>query len=349
MQLQPREGSGQDMEELKLLVSDSELQIEKKLLYLTRNLQESSNYIRRKNTEIKTAAKEQEMEKSTSQSSLAATHMSSGKQSATNLSSGKASGTLQSSKTSLDESVSLKSLYKYNYEDSLRSTPLNKIQVRREKFKKENKNGFNLEVAKELKGFLETSYKIMELCHTHRTYQQRQKKFSPTKLKQMQVKLNLFDKQVQPDRPAEKQKMTVYFGHENWNLVLNIMVGLRKSIKALYELNTHLQIKDHHFTEQHEFFLGNKSFLSGKGPEALKNMENFQFIEMAPTVFERLRSCYGISNNDYQRSVGPESLLNQLLTGDLTALNEKCSTGKSGSFFYLTSDNRVFLKTIPKR
>lgn len=61
MQLQPREGSGQDMEELKLLVSDSELQIEKKLLYLTRNLQESSNYIRRKNTEIKTAAKEQEM------------------------------------------------------------------------------------------------------------------------------------------------------------------------------------------------------------------------------------------------------------------------------------------------
>ena len=50
--------------------------------------------------------------------------------------------------------------------------------------------------------------------------------------------------------------------------MLNIMVGLRKSIKALYELNSHLQIKDHHFTEQHEFFLGNKSFLSGKGPGA---------------------------------------------------------------------------------
>lgn len=34
--------------------------------------------------------------------------------------------------------------------------------------------------------------------------------------------------------------------------------------------------------------------------------------------------------------------------GNLTGLNEKCSTGKSGSFFYLTLDCKVFLKTIPK-
>jgi 1-phosphatidylinositol-4-phosphate 5-kinase len=115
--------------------------------------------------------------------------------------------------------------------------------------------------------------------------------------------------------------MTVYFGHENWNLVLNIMVGLRQSIKALYELNLCLEVKDSHFDEQHEFFLGNKAYLSGKGPEALKSMENFLFIEMAPVIFERLRNSYGIANNDYQRSVGPEYLLNQLLTGDLTALN----------------------------
>lgn len=77
-------------------------------------------------------------------------------------------------------------------------------------------------------------------------------------------------------------------------------------------------------------------------------MENFLFIEMAPIIFERLRNSYGITNNNYQRSVGPEYLLNQLLTGDLTALNEKCSTGKSSSFFYLTTDNKIFLKTIPK-
>lgn len=89
----------------------------------------------------------------------------------------------------------------------------------------------------------------MELCQHYRTYTQKQRRFSPTKLKQMEAKLKLFDiddskKNKQP-QPAEK--MTVYFGHENWNLVLNIMVGLRQSIKALYELNSSLQIKDSHF------------------------------------------------------------------------------------------------------
>ena len=34
-------------------------------------------------------------------------------------------------------------------------------------------------------------------------------------------------------------------------------------------------------------------------------MENFQFIETAPLAFERLRKLYGVSNNEYQRSVGP--------------------------------------------
>ena len=69
---------------------------------------------------------------------------------------------------------------------------------------------------------------------------------------------------------------------------------------------------------------------------------------MAPAIFQRLRNQFGVSNIEYQRSVGPEGLLNQFLTGNLTALNEKCSTGKSGAFFYLTSDNRIFLKTLPK-
>ena len=99
------------------------------------------------------------------------------------------------------------------------------------------------------------------------------------------------------------------------------MVGLRQSVKALYELNASLQIKENHFSEQHEFFLGNKAYLSGRGPEALKSMENFLFIEVAPIIFERLRVSYGCSNLDYQRSVGPEYLLSQLLTGDLTVLN----------------------------
>lgn len=37
----------------------------------------------------------------------------------------------------------------------------------------------------------------MELCQHYREFKEKQKKDSPTKLKQMQVKLNLFDKQAE--------------------------------------------------------------------------------------------------------------------------------------------------------
>ena len=116
----------------------------------------------------------------------------------------------------------------------------------------------------------------MQICNSYHDLKEKQKKNSPTKLKQMQIKLNLFNKQQDKDKneigEKNKKKMMVYFGHENWNLVLNIMVGLRKSIKALYQLNSYLEVKDNHFKEEHSFFLGNKGYLSGKGPQAFKNM-----------------------------------------------------------------------------
>ena len=31
-----------------------------------------------------------------------------------------------------------------------------------------------------------------------------------------------------------RKNMNVYFGHENWNLVLNMMIGIRTAIKSLY-------------------------------------------------------------------------------------------------------------------
>ena len=76
------------------------------------------------------------------------------------------------------------------------------------------------------------------------------------------------------------------------------MVGLRKSVKSLYELNNYLDLKANHFTEEHEFLLGNK-FMNGKDREV------FKFVAIAPVVFEKLRHHYGLSNIDYQKSVGP--------------------------------------------
>lgn len=57
---------------------------------------------------------------------------------------------------------------------------------------------------------------------------------------------------------------------------------------------------------------------------------------------------FGISNDDFLRSIGPEKLLGDLIFGNLASLSEKVSSGKSGSFFYYSSDDKYMLKTIQK-
>lgn len=70
---------------------------------------------------------------------------------------------------------------------------------------------------------------------------------------------------------------SVYFGQHSWNLVLNLMIGLRKSIKALHELNYQLELNEQHFSEKHEFLLANRL---SKPPH-----EHYRFCDFAPLAF----------------------------------------------------------------
>lgn len=69
----------------------------------------------------------------------------------------------------------------------------------------------------------------------------------------------------------------------------------------------------------------------------------FHFIDYSPSIFYRIRLMYGVTNQEYQRSVGPESLLGNLVMGRLNSLTELGSSGKSGSFFYFTEDSKYML------
>lgn len=90
--------------------------------------------------------------------------------------------------------LSIKSFYKYNHDSIIKDSPINKIHLRKQQIKRETKNTLNHEVARELKGFLSSTYKLMDLCHNYRALKQKQKAYSPTKLKQMEVKLNFVEK-----------------------------------------------------------------------------------------------------------------------------------------------------------
>jgi len=55
---------------------------------------------------------------------------------------------------------------------------------------------------------------------------------------------------------------------------------------------------------------------------------------------------YGIDNDSYLKSLGPENFLGNLILIKNRSLREMCSAGKSGSFFYFSYDSRFVLKTI---
>lgn len=76
--------------------------------------------------------------------------------------------------------------------------------------------------------------------------------------------------------------------------------------------------------------------------------DRFVVAEHAPYVFDAIRQLIGIDRDSYQRSVGPEGILGNLLLGYLNSMSELGQQGGSGSLFYLTPDSQYLVKTIKK-
>ena len=73
-----------------------------------------------------------------------------------------------------------------------------------------------------------------------------------------------------------------------------------------------------------------------------------EFIDYAPRVFNLIRQFNHISKEQYLKSLGSECL-SSVLAGNVHSFKGLPSDGKSGSFFFTTSDNKFFVKTIPER
>lgn len=143
-----------------------------------------------------------------------------------------------------------------------------------------------------------------------------------------------------PGTPKKKtsskvKNLGIYFGHENWNLVLNMIIGIRTSVKSLYSISEEMPV------ETYEFAMKGHFELIQKRVAGFDMRKTSKFYDYAPNIFERIRKKFGISNEMYLRSIGPENLLGSIIMGNLASLTELMSSGKSGSFFYFTGDCMV--------
>ncbi|KAL5570258.1 hypothetical protein UlMin_026833 [Ulmus minor] len=134
--------------------------------------------------------------------------------------------------------------------------------------------------------------------------------------------------------PARRQGVTIAKGHKNYELMLNLQLGIRHSVGRPAP-TTSLDLKSSAFDPKEKVW-------TKFPPEGSKYTPphascDFRWKDYCPVVFRSLRKLFKVDPADYMISICGND-----------ALRELSSPGKSGSFFYLTYDDRYMIKTIKK-
>nr|DAD24500.1 TPA_asm: hypothetical protein HUJ06_025964 [Nelumbo nucifera] len=132
---------------------------------------------------------------------------------------------------------------------------------------------------------------------------------------------------------VKKPGQTISKGHKNYDLMLNLQLGIRYSVGKPASILRNLRPGD---------FDPREKFWTRFPPEGSKVTPPHQSVEFrwkdyCPMVFRHLRELFQIDPADYMLAICGND-----------ALRELSSPGKSGSFFYLTQDDRFMIKTVKK-
>ncbi|KAL0438041.1 UNVERIFIED_CONTAM: Phosphatidylinositol 4-phosphate 5-kinase [Sesamum latifolium] len=132
---------------------------------------------------------------------------------------------------------------------------------------------------------------------------------------------------------VKKPGQTIAKGHKNYDLMLNLQLGIRYSVGKHASILRDLKLSD---------FDPKEKFWTRFPPEGSKitpphQSGEFRWKDYCPVVFRHLRELFQVDPADYMLAICGND-----------ALRELSSPGKSGSFFYLTQDDRFMIKTVKK-
>lgn len=151
-------------------------------------------------------------------------------------------------------------------------------------------------------------------------------------------------KQPTLNMPPKRTLSKISWGDENWNLIVNMMLGIQKAVRSASATDEILtELSDSFFSQKCKHVV----LPLPVGAAAAKN-KIYKFRDYAPFVFERIRHLYGVSAADYVKSLGVDKILESWLLGSFSSLEGLCSSGKSGSFFFYSEDGKYMMKTLPK-
>lgn len=134
---------------------------------------------------------------------------------------------------------------------------------------------------------------------------------------------------------TKKPGQSISKGHKNYNLMLSLQLGISYSVgkQTAFAQMPNLRRADFDPTEK---------FWTRFPPEGSKvtpphQSADFWWKDYCPMVFRHLRKLFVVDPADYMLAICGND-----------ALRELSSPGKSGSFFYLTQDDRFMIKTVKK-
>ncbi|XP_024016980.1 phosphatidylinositol 4-phosphate 5-kinase 4 isoform X2 [Morus notabilis] len=133
---------------------------------------------------------------------------------------------------------------------------------------------------------------------------------------------------------VKRQGETICKGHKNYELMLNLQLGIRHAVGRPAPTAS-VDLKPSAFDPKEKLW-------TRFPPEGTKytpphQSSEFKWKDYCPLVFRTLRKLFKVDPADYMISICGND-----------ALRELSSPGKSGSFFYLTNDDRYMIKTIKK-
>lgn len=121
-----------------------------------------------------------------------------------------------------------------------------------------------------------------------------------------------------------------------WKVVVTIMSGIERSVRTYDYEKKQYNLSEKDFSMKNIFEVHLPSF---DGSQIAK------FVDYAPTIFHYIRKIHGIFPESYTKSLGPESL-SKIITGNMGSFQGQDSSGKSGSFFFTSSDKKFLVKTL---
>ncbi|KAL8172194.1 hypothetical protein V2J09_023998 [Rumex salicifolius] len=153
--------------------------------------------------------------------------------------------------------------------------------------------------------------------------------------------VDAFVPRLSPKRPLripkvvkKQQGVTITKGHKNYELMLNLQLGIRHAV-GKQAPSTSLDLKASAFDPKEKYWT--KFPQEGSKHTPPHNSCEFKWKDYCPLVFRALRKLFKVDAADYMLSICGND-----------ALRELSSPGKSGSFFYLSNDDRYMIKTIKK-